>query len=464
MTREDLLNLLSESPLIASVQASPSSPASSPETLAQLALASKQEGVKLLRLEGEKAIQTIRATTNLPCIGLIKIQYPDSEIYITPTLKEIDILVNLGCEIIALDCTARRRPNNESLQTLIQRIKQNNRLVMADCDTPESVDYAVSLGADLISTTLSGYTAESPAQTDPDFALIQHIAKYPNVIPIAEGRFSTPQQIRIARLCGAKGVVVGGALNDPIKQTRVFGAAAKLPECLGAVDIGGTWMRFGTLEGELARIPTPANPEERLSWIRSQIQQNNIQTLGVSSGGTIHPKTGEVWEAKPIIPGHEGTVFSRETLGVEVYALNDGLAAAWGIANSPEYLNKNIAVLALGTGVGCGAVIGGKLVMGSKGEYPRINDLPFQNSTVEEVLGGLALTTNPSESQKEQAIQAAQFAIQVLESLYQPERIVLTGSVARAPWFKLEHPKIDLSPDEDGLKGALTLALNPWFT
>ena len=70
-------------------------------------------------------------------IGIIKRNYDDSEIYITPTKKEVDELLTTRCEMIALDCTDRKRPGNENLGELIKYIKENNVLVMADISTYE---------------------------------------------------------------------------------------------------------------------------------------------------------------------------------------------------------------------------------------------------------------------------------------------------------------------------------------
>ncbi len=111
MNLNDFLKVVGHAPLVASVQASPGSPTSDPAILGQLALASVNEGVRLLRMEGRNAIRVSRTTCKMPVIGLIKRTYAGSDVYITPTLDEVQVLLASGCEIIALDATARTRPN-----------------------------------------------------------------------------------------------------------------------------------------------------------------------------------------------------------------------------------------------------------------------------------------------------------------------------------------------------------------
>jgi predicted NBD/HSP70 family sugar kinase len=187
--------------------------------------------------------------------------------------------------------------------------------------------------------------------------------------------------------------------------------------------------------------------------------------VGVGTGGTVDPRTGVVWEAKPIIPEHEGSEFSRATLGVETVALNDGLATAWGHAWHPLYAGKRVATLALGTGVGCGLVDQGRILMGPRGEYPRLNDLPIDGASFEDLLGGAVLTPNPSDEDRARAVRALESAVQALRTLYYPDHVVVCGGVGLSPWLRphAEALGCDLSPFgvEAGLHGAATLALIP---
>ncbi len=472
MTAIELQLLLRDAPLIASVQASAGSPVATPEALLLLAQASLREGVQLLRLEGKEAIRLIRDETRAPCIGLIKRSYEGSDVYITPTLVEVDELIALGCEIIALDGTRRPRPGVD-LATLVARIHQAGRLAMADCDDIASVHYALASGCDLVGTTLAGYTPSAVATDGPDLEFLRAAVRESSAPVIAEGRYAAPAQAQVALRMGAAAVVVGGALNDPIKQTRAFLVATQRPEGnVGAVDIGGTWIRFSVFsrDGELLssdQVATPLTREEREDWIRDHVADSGVARLGVSSGGTIEPRSGIVTEAKDIILGHTGSRFTEREFGVPTVALNDGLATAWGHACHPLYAGRRVATLALGTGVGCGFVSDHRIWMGRHGEYTRLNDLsPLPGKSFEDLLGGAALTADPSFEDQQLAQLAAVKAVRILEAMYMPDVIVLCGGVGLSDWLGLgELSLVQQSPygAQAGLYGAAALALYaPW--
>lgn len=473
MTGDDLRRLLREAPLVASVQGSPGSPVEHPETLLRLAQASVQEGVKILRLEGVANIEAIRPATRLPVMGLIKRPYPDSAVYVSPTSREVDELISCGTDMIALDATRRPRPNGENLIDLVARIHAAGRLAMGDCDDIASVHYALAAGCDLISTTLAGYTENSPPRSGPDLEFLRQAVRESTVPVLAEGRYAFPSQVLAAMRIGADGVVVGGALNDPIKQTRAFLRASRAePGLVGAVDIGGTWLRFGVFSEDwrllrAERVPLPETREEREDWIRHQVELNEISRVGVSSGGTIDPASGVVLEAKPLIPNHEGSRLSIREYGVPTTALNDGLATAWGHACLPQFAGRRVATLALGTGVGCGFVADQRLWLGPQGEYPRLNDLsPLADRTFEDLLGGASLTPEPSPEQMDAARYAAVRALRTIQAMWMPEATVLCGGVGLAEWLELgELDTIVPSPfgADAGLYGAAALALWPPF-
>lgn len=448
-------------PLIASVQADSGSPLDTPETLLRLAMASAQVGVAALRLQGVRTIETVRSALNLPVIGLVKRVYEDSQVYITPTRQEVADLLETGCEVIALDCTRRPRPGAVTLEELFAQIRAAGRLIMADCDSVEAAEYAVTLGADILSTTLAGYTGEVSSVPHPDLELVRQIAsRWPATLLFAEGRYATPLQAQMAIRAGANAVVIGGALNDPIKQTRAFSSAlSRVAEPVGAVDIGGTWMRFGTLtpEGKLediVKVQRPAILEERLAWIYQNATSRGLTKLGIGSGGTIDPRTRTVLEAKPIIPWHEGTVFAFE--GIEVTAFNDGLATAWGHGLHPLYAGKRVATLALGTGVGCGLVDQGRLWHGPRGEYPRLNDVRMElGGTIEDYLGGEGLKLQTD------ALASAEYALELVNAFFMPDVVVLAGGIGLASWFTLPGTVPSPYGEDAGLMGAGLLAQVP---
>ncbi len=479
MTLDSLLAILADAPLIASVQASAGSPVDDPETLLKLAQASLANGVKVLRLQGIANIDHIKSATGAPVIGLIKRNYPGSEVYITPTSAEVDELIEAGCEIIALDGTERPRPSGETFADLVARIHAAGRLAMADSDVGLLAPENARRGADLISSTLCGYTDGSNGENLPSIPWIYEVAKRtpkPAVV-IAEGGYTELWQVQAALRAGAKAVVVGGALNDPVKQTRAFVKAAVQPKkAVGAVDIGGTWLRAGIIspQGEVLeseRIPVPQTKVERNAWINAWLRANGITEVGIGAGGIIHPLNGEVLFSKPIILDHVGTVFSKEIEAERVVTLNDGHATAWGHAMHPQFAGIRVATLALGTGVGFGIVDRGRIMMGDHGEHARINDTPTRKGKIyDDLLGGAAVTANPTEGQKADALEAAKEAIHLVNTLYYPEVIVIAGGIGLQPWmdrFKLRAAAptamVHFTPygPDAGLVGAGFLALYP---
>lgn len=470
MTIDQFIQLLQNSPLVASVQADPGTPLATPEILRELARTSLNNGARILRMQGT---QNISAAEKLgaPIIGLIKREYPDSLVYITPTSKEVDELLKTKSPIIAIDGTKRNRPNGQTLRALIEQIHSAGRLALADIDCLESATFAIESGADILSTTLSGYTSQ-PTPTAPDLELVRQLNTLKAPV-LAEGRYAEPWQAQAACLAGAIGVVIGGVLNDPIKQTRKFHSAlSSTSETVGAIDLGGTWLRFATLQpnGELThftKIPAPKTHQERLDFIRTQAQRHSVTRIGISAGGTINPATATVTEAKGFIPDYVNQSFSIP--GLQIIALNDGLATAWGHALHPNYCGKTIATIALGTGVGAGIAHISHLFTDIHGNYPRWNDLPVQISqSVEELLGGLNLTTTPSIEVQKVALQVAQHLITIHNNLF-IDSIVLCGGVANAPWFQNHINQFDsrtplqTSPiaDQAGIYGAAMLAKCP---
>lgn len=483
---------LLSTPFIASVQSSPGSAVEDPETLWRLAQASLSvqvngQSLRLLRLQGIPNIRVIReglrraGRSDVATIGLLKVDYPDSPIYITPTELEVYALIELGCEVIALDGTPRPRPGGESLKNLIEIIHEAGRIAMADCDCIESVRYALECGADWVGTTLAGYTEARGATQGPDFDLLREAVCLAPIV-IAEGRFTQPWDVESALRIGAKAVVVGGALNDPVKQTKALWPKSSGQGSVGVVDIGGTWIRFAVASEGVDRVelrdvvkePLPQTADARMAWIRERVAESGVSRIAVGTGGTVDPRTGEVWEAKPIIPGHQGSIFNADTTGVPCLALNDGLATAWGHACHPNFAGNRVLTLALGTGVGAGYVHEGRIVAGRRGEYPRLNDLVLAGGgTIEDALGGASLADDlevddhgnkvPRPAARELAIEAFRLAHRTAVELYYPDVVVVGGSVGLSNWMRPELERVGAVPspygEEAGMIGAACLAL-----
>ncbi|WP_300347930.1 N-acetylmannosamine-6-phosphate 2-epimerase [Clostridium sp.] len=208
--------------LIVSCQALENEPLHSSFIMGRMALAAKEGGASGIRAQGIEDINEIKKNVDLPVIGIIKRSYDDSEIYITPTLKEVEDLLNTECEMIALDATMRKRPNDEKLEDLVKAIHEGGKLAMADISTLEEGIQAEKLGFDCISTTLSGYTPYSTQSPTVDIPLLKALVEKVSVPVICEGKINTPEDLKEAFNKGAYSAVVGGAITRPQQITKRF--------------------------------------------------------------------------------------------------------------------------------------------------------------------------------------------------------------------------------------------------
>ena len=215
--------------LVVSCQALPDEPLFGSLIMARLALAAKEGGAVGLRANTPDDIRAIKnSVPDLPLIGLWKVVVPGYEVYITPRLQEAIAVAEAGADIIALDATLRPHPDGTAAE-LIQQIKAaTGKAIMADIATEADALAAIEAGADVLSTTLSGYTDDSPRLEGPDLELVARLIRRSLPIPIiAEGRIHAPEQARAALDAGAFAVVVGGAITRPQQITRRFAATIR---------------------------------------------------------------------------------------------------------------------------------------------------------------------------------------------------------------------------------------------
>lgn len=208
--------------LIVSCQALPDEPLHSSYIMGRMAYAALVGGASGIRANTVADIKEIKTTVNLPIIGIIKEQYGENPVYITPTLKEIDKLVEEGVDVIAIDGTKRERPDGKTLDELMKevRAKYPNQLFMADISCVEEAVHCEELGFDIVGTTLVGYT-EYTKGNDP-LTELEKVVKAVKIPVIGEGNLDTPAKARKALELGAYAVVVGGAITRPQQITRKF--------------------------------------------------------------------------------------------------------------------------------------------------------------------------------------------------------------------------------------------------
>ncbi|MDV4152106.1 N-acetylmannosamine-6-phosphate 2-epimerase [Clostridium sp. AL.422] len=212
--------------LIISCQALPSEPLYVEEKsiMYLMARAAKQAGSPCIRTNSIRDIIAIKEETSLPVIGIIKINYEGYDSFITPTMKEIDELVSVDTDIVALDCTMRKRGDNSTINEFIKdiKLKYPNIILMADISTYEEGINAWKCGVDFVGTTLSGYTSYSPKIDGPDIELVKKLASTIDIPIIAEGKVHTPEQAVQLLNAGAFAVVVGGAITRPLEIATRF--------------------------------------------------------------------------------------------------------------------------------------------------------------------------------------------------------------------------------------------------
>ncbi|MGX6979543.1 N-acetylmannosamine-6-phosphate 2-epimerase [Vagococcus elongatus] len=212
--------------LIVSCQALEEEPLHSSFIMSRMALAAVQSGAVGIRANSVKDIKAIQETVSVPIIGILKKVYPDSPVFITPTLAEVREICATGVEIVAMDATLRKRPNEEKLKDIVTTIKAEypNTLLMADTSSIADVKKAEEIGFEIIGTTLYGYTDETQHENiaDDDFIFLKEVLKATNLPVIAEGKIDTPLKARKVLELGCHCVVIGGAITRPQQITLTF--------------------------------------------------------------------------------------------------------------------------------------------------------------------------------------------------------------------------------------------------
>jgi N-acetylmannosamine-6-phosphate 2-epimerase / N-acetylmannosamine kinase len=376
--------------LIVSCQASPGDPLDDTDAIRRIARAAVGAGAAGLRLNSSEHIAAIRRDTDLPIIG-IKKQYFDGQLRITADFAAAAELAAAGADIIALDCTNRRWTSGEPWQRIIERIhRELQLLVMADIATLGEALAAAAAGADIIGTTLNGYTEETKANHSFDWPLLKELVRQAGRPIIAEGHISTPEEARRTLQSGAWSVVVGSAITRPGSITARFvqALASRSSETPAiGVDIGGTSVKAGWVDRRgnvdlVTRMPTKAGEgRDSIAAVTEQVIETVLAAgrraglepagLGIASAGAIDAGEGTVFAATENLPGWTGfhlRAFAEDRFHLPTYVANDAHAAVlaelrFGLGRS---LSDFVAIT-IGTGIGGGIVSGGKLIRGQHG-------------------------------------------------------------------------------------------------
>jgi N-acetylmannosamine-6-phosphate 2-epimerase/N-acetylmannosamine kinase len=364
--------------LVVSCQPVPGGPMDNPASVVAFALAAVAAGARALRIESLDYVREVRAATTVPIIGIVKQDREDSPVRITPTVALAEALCDAGADIVAFDATRRTRP--APVRDLVAAVKARGRLAMADCSDLEDARAALAAGADIVGTTLSGYTGGAVPEA-PDLALIAALRQLtPNVV--AEGRLNSPALAAEAIRRGALCVVVGSAITRTEHVTAWFkaavdAAAAPAPTTL-AVDIGGTKLAAALVQGASVRAELSfesggsADPEAWLRTIADHYREAGgysrvaFAVSGLLEDGrwsALNPVTLRVPDNYPLLET------ARSIFGVPAVGLNDAQAAAWGEYAWGAGEREDMAFLTISTGVGGGVVVNGRLLRGLAGHF-----------------------------------------------------------------------------------------------
>lgn len=376
--------------LLVSCQAADESPFRDSATMARFARAAVEGGAVGIRANGREDIQAIRQAVDVPIIGIWKALQEDGEILITPTFEAARKLVEAGANLIALDCTAR----GEQFSALERLRRIRNELgvpVLADIATVDEAVRAAEAGADVVLSTLRGYTRETRHVKTFEPAFITELVRAVSVPVIAEGHIQTPQELCAAFDAGAFAAIVGTAITRPELVTRGFVSALETWHGLRdpkhvfvGIDLGGTNTKFGLVnaQGELlfqATAPTPWQDgrDALLSHLRETVTECmeearrravKPEAIGLATAGWVDPGTGHVVYATENLPGWTGAnpgAYLRQAFGLPVAVENDANALAvaekqFGAAKAAA----DFVCITLGTGVGGGCYVGGRLNRG----------------------------------------------------------------------------------------------------
>lgn len=210
--------------LIVSCQALPGEPLHSSYIMGRMAFAAMQGGSVGIRANTPEDIREIKKAVTLPVLALYKQYYADSPIYITPTEKEIDLLMAEEPEVVAMDATDRIRPGNVTLNEFFHKIRMKypNQLFMADCATYEEGVHAQELGFDIVSTTLCGYTEKTKGTPLPNLKLVKRLADKLTIPVIAEGGIWEVEDLKSAMKTNAFAAVIGTAITRPREITHRY--------------------------------------------------------------------------------------------------------------------------------------------------------------------------------------------------------------------------------------------------
>lgn len=205
--------------LILSCQVRETDPMYSDDIIVKLVACGEWGGACAYRINEPQNVKAVRAVTDKPIIGLWKINPDEADVFITPSMKEVDAVIEAGADIIAVDCTDRVNSEGVKAYEIIKEIKKKypEVLILADIRNAEEAVRAAELGAHMVAPTLYRFSEDAKSTSEPDFRelakIVEEIGDKAKVV--MEGKINTPDQAIKALYLGAYSVVVGSAITRP---------------------------------------------------------------------------------------------------------------------------------------------------------------------------------------------------------------------------------------------------------
>lgn len=364
--------------LVVSCQPVPGGPFDRIDAILSFARAAQVSGAVALRIEGISNVAAVTKACQLPVIGITKRDLDTSAVRITPFIEDVEELIRSGAAIVAVDATDRPRP--VASKDLIAAIKGLGAIAMADISTEAEARSALDAGADIIGTTMSGYTEPGPSPVAPDLDLVRNCAAL-RVPVLAEGRYNSPSLAAAAIRAGATAVVVGSAITRTEHVIGWFRAAIeaerRASKPILAFDVGGTKSLATLVRGSEIidrKIMATRRDVGAPGWIedlaslatawRGEYSGAVAAVTGLvnkTSWSSLNPGTLSIPNDYPLAEK------LGAALGVPLQVINDAQAAAWGEYRFGAGRGRDMAFVTVSSGIGGGLVVGGRLLRGARG-------------------------------------------------------------------------------------------------
>lgn len=214
-----VLDRLSRKLIVSSQAMDPRSPLRHPEILASLAQAAELGGAGGFRVNGADVVSALRPKTKLPIIGIVKDSREGFDNYITTTTADVEGLCASGADMVAIQATEGTRPGPDFAE-LVAAAHARGVSVMADISTLDEAIAAVRAGADVVATTMVGFTTATAGADRPPLDLVRILSDRLECPVIVEGGVWTPEHVAMSFAAGAYAVVSGSAVTAPDLITR----------------------------------------------------------------------------------------------------------------------------------------------------------------------------------------------------------------------------------------------------